>query len=113
MYRICKKFEFSAGHALRTLPEDNPCYHNHGHNYLIELELEAEDGTLDDHGFIIDARELDCFKRWLDAEYDHQMIYISAELLARECFNKAHSMGFPVSAVRVHETPKFWAEYRR
>ena len=43
MYRISKEFHFSASHQLIGLPEDHQCARLHGHNYIVVVELTAED----------------------------------------------------------------------
>ena len=57
MYRIAKRFGFSASHVLHGLGDDHPCSRMHGHNYEIEVIAEADD--LDGRGFVVDFRELD------------------------------------------------------
>lgn len=117
MYRIAKQFNFSASHQLLGLPEGHPCARLHGHNYLVELELTAE--SLNRHGFVRDYRELDAFKRYLDAEIDHRHLNevfgtdaVTAEFLARTFFDWCRARWPETAAVRVSETPRTWAEYR-
>ena len=43
MYRITKEFHFSASHQLFGLREGHPCARLHGHNYVVVVELAAED----------------------------------------------------------------------
>jgi 6-pyruvoyltetrahydropterin/6-carboxytetrahydropterin synthase len=114
-YTICKRFDFSASHRLDTLPEEHPCYRLHGHNYAVELELQAL--KLDEHGFVHDYRALDAFKRWLDTEVDHRHLNdlfpcTSAEYLAQTFFEKWVKLIPYLHAVRVSETPKTWATYQ-
>lgn len=119
MLTIQKEFGFSASHILGNLPEDHPCSRMHGHNYVVVLELRAGDDELNAAGFVRDYRELDKFKHWVDETVDHRHlnevlgnINPSAEHLARWIFLRWQSDFPELSAVRVSETPKTWAEYR-
>lgn len=123
MFTISKRFEFSASHQLNGLPADHPCSRLHGHNYAVEIELE---GTLDVVGFVVDYRELDVVKRWIDDTLDHRHLNDvvafnpTAELLAHHVWTLCVSdlllliegSNWRVAAVRVFETPKTCAEYR-
>ncbi len=117
MYRITKEFHFSASHQLCHLPEDHPCARLHGHNYIVEVELSAK--TLDKNGFVVDYRDLAPLKRYIDDELDHRHLndvfghdMVTSERLAQDIYDWCHVRWDQVSAVRVSETPKTWAEYR-
>jgi 6-pyruvoyltetrahydropterin/6-carboxytetrahydropterin synthase len=117
MYRICKEYHFSASHQLLQLPDDHPCARLHGHNYIVEVELESE--TLDAHGFVRDYRELDALKAYIDEKLDHRHLNevlgddcVTAEQIARHFYDWCKKSWPEVSAVRVKETPKSCAEYR-
>lgn len=116
MYRITKRFAFSASHQLTHLPEGHQCARLHGHNYEVELELASED--LNPDQFVIDYGELSGFKRIMDEELDHRhlnsfMTHPTAELLACWLYNRAAALyGSLVTACRVMETPKTCAEFR-
>ena len=63
-YRICKTVEISAAHAL-DLPYDSPCNCPHGHNYIVEIEIEAS--RLNDVGMVADYTLLKAATHgWLD-----------------------------------------------
>jgi len=73
-------------------------------------------------GFIIDYRDLDAFKGWLDDTVDHRSlnevfpdINPTAELLARKFWDQALKYNpFPMTVslrVEVSETDKTWASY--
>lgn len=121
MYRVSKTFGFSASHVLHGLGDDHPCSRLHGHNY--EVEVLAEAASLDDRGFVVDLRELDGVKRWIDETLDHRHLndvmdeQPSAEAIARHVYEHCrealpvHVAG-RVVAVRVWETPRAWGEYR-
>ncbi|MBA8836763.1 6-carboxytetrahydropterin synthase QueD [Ochrobactrum sp. RH2CCR150] len=117
MFRITKEFHFSASHQLTGLPADHQCARLHGHNYIVEVELSAAD--LDGHGFVRDYHELAPFKRYIDDAFDHRHLndvlghgHTTAETLAKHFFDWCRARWPEISAVRVSETPKTWAEYR-
>ncbi|MGW7696240.1 6-pyruvoyl trahydropterin synthase family protein [Streptomyces asiaticus] len=116
--RITKRFEFSASHQLSGLAEDHQCGRLHGHNYVVELELSAAQKNLTPTGFVRDFGDLSSFKSWLDRTVDHRhlndIINVSptAENLAIWLYDQC-LRDFPeLTAVRISETPKTWAEYR-
>jgi 6-pyruvoyltetrahydropterin/6-carboxytetrahydropterin synthase len=117
MYRISKRFSFSASHQLGHLPEGHPCARLHGHNYEVEVEIQSP--CLDDRGFCqVDYGELRTFQNYLDSALDHRHlndvldVRTTAENLAKHLYGKAREVSPFVAAVRVSETPKTWAEYR-
>lgn len=124
MFTVTKEFAFSASHQLHGLPPGHQCGRLHGHNYVAEVELQAE--HLDPTGFVLDYGELAPFKMWLDGTYDHRhlndfLAQPTAEAMAEAMFHVAHKLltqlhgadhAWRVSAVRVRETPKTCAEYR-
>ncbi|MFD9733513.1 6-pyruvoyl tetrahydropterin synthase family protein [Umezawaea sp. NPDC059074] len=119
MLTIAKEFHFSASHQLAHLPADHQCARLHGHNYVIEIELRAHPDELTPAGFVRDYGELDDFKKWVDAELDHRHLNDrvaganpSAENIAMWVYREWSGRIPELSAVRVSETPKTWAEYR-
>ncbi|MEM6901922.1 MAG: 6-pyruvoyl tetrahydropterin synthase family protein [Pseudomonadota bacterium] len=117
MYRIWKEFHFSASHELHGLPEGHPCTRLHGHNYIVEVELQSE--TLTKAGFVRDYLELGDFKRYVDDHFDHRHLNdvvgdwgTSAESLAKHFYDWCKERWPETSAIRVRETPKSYAEYR-
>ena len=117
MYRVSKRFGFSASHVLHGLGDDHPCSRMHGHNYDVEVMAEAD--ALDERGFVVDFRDLDPVKVWIDATLDHRHLndvmegQPSAEAIARLVFEWCErELAFAVAAVRVWETPRAYAEYR-
>jgi 6-pyruvoyltetrahydropterin/6-carboxytetrahydropterin synthase len=120
-YRIAKRFSFSASHALTAVPEDHKCRRLHGHNYEVEVVCSAPD--LDERGMVVDYFELDPVKRLIDATVDHRHLNDvldgepTAERLAWWLFEALQKelpaeVASRLEAVRVHETPRTWAEYR-
>jgi 6-pyruvoyltetrahydropterin/6-carboxytetrahydropterin synthase len=121
MFTIAKRFSFSASHTLTEVPEDHKCRRLHGHNYEVEIVCAAPD--LDRRSMVADYFDLDPVKRFLDDTVDHRHLNDvldgepTAERLAWWLFEAAKTV-LPVEvagrvvAVRVHETPRTWAEYR-
>ncbi len=117
MYRIAKSYHFSASHILKGLPADHPCSRMHGHNYVVEVELQSP--TLDKNNFVRDYRELDELKNYIDETLDHRHLndvlgddFTTAECVAKFFYDWCKARWTEVSAVRVSETPRSWAEYR-
>ena len=117
MYIIYKEYHFSASHKLGYLPEDHPCHRLHGHNYVVEVELQSQE--LNQYGFVRDYRELDDLKIYIDENLDHRHLNdvlgdnnVTAEQLAKHIYDWCKSRWVEVCAVRVRETPKSCAEYR-
>lgn len=117
MFEIRKQFTFSAAHQLDHLPKDHPCSRIHGHNYVVEVVLQAP--TLNGDGFVVDYGDLAPLQRHIDQAFDHRCLnewfpgYPTAENLAQYFFAWCHAAWPQTVAVRVSETPKTWAEYRQ
>ena len=117
MFRISKEYHFSASHQLLHLAADHPCARLHGHNYIVEVELQSQ--TLNADGFVRDYRELDALKQYIDERFDHRHLneilgddHVTAELIAQHFYDWCKARWPEVVAVRVRETPKTMAEYR-
>lgn len=120
-YTIAKRFSFSASHALTAVPEGHKCRRTHGHNYEVELVCAADE--LDERAMVVDYFDLDPVQAFIDDTIDHRHLNDvvpgepTAERLARWLFESLGGTLPPevaarIVAVRVHETPKTWAEYR-
>ena len=133
MYQVTKEIHFCYGHRL--LDYNGKCMHPHGHNARVEIELST--ANLDSRGMVVDFGDLQAaIKTWIDREFDHKMILCrrhpwtkaladlgepyypidenpTAENIARLIYEYAASQGFPVSAVRLWETPTSFATYGR
>jgi 6-pyruvoyltetrahydropterin/6-carboxytetrahydropterin synthase len=117
MYKITKEYHFSASHILLGLPEGHPCARLHGHNYIVKVELSAE--QLNAYGFVVDYRDLDALKKYIDEDIDHRHLndvlgdnHVTSENLAKHFYEWCKARWPEVSAVYISETPKTWAEYR-
>lgn len=128
MFRINKKFAFSASHELHGLRENHPCGRLHGHNYEVEVSLVGDGIT--PVGWIMDFGDLDFVKQLIDKTLDHRhlndvmadenptsenlarwlYLYINGQLMDTPGFGDLEE-GFILERVRVGETPKTFAEY--
>lgn len=120
-FTIAKRFAFSASHALTAVPEGHKCRRLHGHNY--EVEVICASAELDERAMVVDYFDLDPVKRFIDETLDHRHLNDvvpgepTAERLAWWIFESLEGVLDPavrsrLVAIRVHETPKTWAEYR-
>ena len=133
MFRVTREIHFCYGHRL--LNYDGKCRYLHGHNGTVEIELTSE--RLDARGMVRDFGEIkQTIQSWIDQELDHKMLLCrkdpvipvlqrmnepmflmdenpTAEAIAELIFTYAASQGFPVSSVRLWETDRSVATYRR
>lgn len=131
MFTVTKEIHFCYGHRLMNY--NGLCRHPHGHNGRAEFEMSAD--RLDDRGMVTDFTDIKtAMKDWIDREIDHKMllrrddpavevfrkmgepVFVlaenpTAESIAKLFFEKAKSLGFPVSRVRVWETETSFATY--
>lgn len=117
MYTITKEFSFSAMHVLTGLREGHPCGREHGHNYVIKVELKKE--SLNEDSFVQDYNDLKPIKDYIDNVLDHRNLnniipgQPSAENIAKFLYWK-FKPEFPLlNAVEVSETPKTNCRYER
>lgn len=116
MYKISKKFSFSAAHSLLGLAEEHPCSRLHGHNYVVTVHLKSD--KLNPQGFVRDYNELSFVKEYIDNKLDHRNLNdilaplnSSAENIAKFLFDAFKSHLPELYAVEVSETPKTSAIY--
>lgn len=131
-YQVTKTIEFSYGHRL--LNHNGKCRYLHGHNGMLEIDVEAE--TLDEMGMVIDFTEVnEVVKTWVNENLDHRMLlcnadptvkllqdageplYVmdenpTAENIAALVWHAANQAGLRVSEVRLWETATSRASYR-
>ncbi len=132
MYLVTKRIDFCYGHRL--LDYDGNCKFPHGHNAVVEIDVQAE--ALDHRNMVVDFSDIKkVVKAWIDRELDHKMILRrddpltavlrsmgepvfeldsnpTAERIARLIYDTSRELGVAVVAVRVWETPTSVAEYR-
>lgn len=122
-YTVSKQFEFSAAHSLPTLPIGHPCRRQHGHNYRVEVAVQAS--GLDDHGMVVDFGEIDVISDEVRRLFDHRDLNMAmtgpttAENVAAEIMGMAerhieaiaelYPFLIEVKYVQVWETPKAYA----
>ena len=133
MYKVTKELHFCYGHRLMDYP--GKCRVPHGHNGKVAIELASE--ALDPRGMVVDFSDLKrVIQGWIDANLDHRMLLRkddplakwlqemgepcflmeqnpTAEAIAELIFQRAAAAGFPVTEVRLWETPDSFATYRR
>ena len=131
-YKVTKTVDFCYGHRL--LEYDGKCKHLHGHNGLLEMDIEAD--SLDSLGMVMDFTEVrDIVKSWVDDNLDHKMllrrddpvaplltdlgepVYLlddnpTAENIAVHIFQQARSRGLNIAEIRLWESPTSYATYR-
>ena len=128
--RISRREGFNAAHQLRdpALSDDEnrrlygKCVNLHGHNYILEVVVT---GTVDPAtGYLIDLKQLsDLMNERIIKEVDHHNLNTDVAWLADRiptaenlalAFWERLMPGLPpgsLSAVRLYETEKNWAEY--
>lgn len=116
MHKIAKRFSFSASHEIGGLAADHPCARLHGHNYEVEVVLQAP--ALDTVGFVRDFRELSALREFINATLDHRHLNdvlghdrTTTEVIAQWLYEWCKTRWPEVTAVRVSESPSSWAEY--
>ena len=132
MYKVIKKLDFCYAHRL--IHYQGKCAHLHGHNALIEIEIQSP--HLDDRDLLIDFNEIKSIaKKWIEEALDHKTILHqadplaqtlqdfgeplflmkenpSAEALAKLILETLREKGLPVSQVHFWETPSSCAVYQ-
>lgn len=116
MYIISKEFHFSSSHILTGLKPGHPCERLHGHNYVVVFYFKSEE--LNEVGFVIDYRDLDPIKQYLDDVFDHRHLNDvlpglnpTAENIARFLYTEFKPQFVQLFKVEVSETPKTKAFY--
>ena len=131
MFKVTKRVEFCYGHRL--LQYEGKCRHLHGHNGVVEVDLQAD--MLDARGMVADFTDVKhALKAWIDETLDHRMLLRkddplasmleqqgepsflmdenpTAENIAKLIYRHAQTQGLPVLNVRVWETPTSCASY--
>lgn len=132
MYAVTRQIDFCYGHRL--LDYEGKCRYLHGHNGRAVITIASP--SLDRRGMVMDFSEIkDVVSTWIDETLDHRMIlnrhdpavpYLeklgeplhlvdvnpTAENIARLIFDFAASQKFPITEVKLWETPRCYATYR-
>lgn len=78
MFTISKKIEICGGHHL-DLPYDSKCKRDHGHNWIIEVEVSCK--TLTKSGMVVDFTCLkEAMERVIEEPLDHRNLNEVEEL---------------------------------
>jgi 6-pyruvoyltetrahydropterin/6-carboxytetrahydropterin synthase len=112
---ISKEFHFSASHILHGLEPGHPCGRMHGHNYVLRIVLAGEP---DQRGFVVDYRELEPVKQYVDGCLDHRHLndafacQPSVENMSRSIYERFKPCFPQLIAVEMSETPKTLCRYQ-
>jgi 6-pyruvoyltetrahydropterin/6-carboxytetrahydropterin synthase len=71
---ITKSYEFCSAHWLPHVPWEHKCHRIHGHNYRVEITVQAFGGALFDNGFVTDFWDLDAIVQPLINKVDHRTL---------------------------------------
>ena len=131
MYRVSREIDFCYGHRL--LNYEGKCRYLHGHNGRAIITIESD--HLDSRGMVLDFGDIkQRVSAWIDEHLDHRMLlcqddpvvphlrelgepmYLlntnpTAENIARLIYEYVLGQQFPVTEVRLWETPKCYATY--
>lgn len=120
MYKATKRLEISASHKLQ-LPYESKCQNLHGHNWLVDIEITANELT--DYGMVLDFVHI---KNLIHSKLDHQNLneilqvnptaeniakWIASEINLYLDLNESDRTVY-VSKVRVQESEGNIAEWR-
>ena len=108
-YQISKIFNFSASHILNGLHANHPCCRLHGHNYAVRFWFGSD--KLNETGFVIDYKELDEIKEYINNSLDHRHLNDifdfnpTSENIAKFLFDIFKQKYYQLIRVEVSETP--------
>lgn len=132
IYRVTREIDFCYGHRL--LNYGGKCKNLHGHNGRAVITIEAD--RLDHRGMVLDFGDIKTdVSGWIDAHLDHRMILNredpvvplleklgepmhlidgnpTAENIARLIYEFAVGHGYPVTQVKLWETPRCYATFQ-
>jgi 6-pyruvoyltetrahydropterin/6-carboxytetrahydropterin synthase len=113
--------DFAAAHFLRDYAGN--CANLHGHNWQIEVSIEAKE--LDKVGMAIDFKTIKLTTKTVIDKLDHKLLNDikpfdtlnpTAENIAKYCYqeiaNKMNTPSVKVSLVTIWETPRACASYK-
>lgn len=116
--KIAATFGFEAAHRLPKLPDGHKCKNLHGHNYKLEVSVEAK--KLDERGFVMDYAELEAIVNPLVATVDHKYLNEirglenpTSEIMVMWFMDriKPYLPSGLVATIRIYETPRYWVEF--
>jgi len=118
IFSVTRRYAFEAAHWLPLVADGHKCKRVHGHNYEIEVTVDAY--ALRPDGFIIDFWDLDKIVDPIVERVDHRTLNEiaglgnpTAELISKWFFDaiKPHIIGGALRRVRCFETKNCWADY--
>lgn len=117
--RICKTFEWAYGHKLKHLMYPSKCSNQHGHNAIVEIEVE---GPVQENGMVIDFSILKAYVE--QVSFDH--LYLNRDIpafkrknptaenivlyLKKELDKEFEGKTIKIRRIRVWETSESYAE---
>lgn len=117
---VCKQYEFSAAHDLPLVPENHRCRNLHGHNYVVEVEVNA---SVLINGMVMDFFGLDQIMEEIIKTIDHRYLNHIIGLenptaenisiwIGKKVENRLRFLlnNVNLTRLRVYETPTCWAE---
>jgi 6-pyruvoyltetrahydropterin/6-carboxytetrahydropterin synthase len=132
MFEVTREISFCYGHRL--LNYEGKCKYLHGHNGVAQITVAGN--RLDERGMVMDFSDIKkVMLKWIDDNYDHRLLLHkddplvpilleqgelisivdlnpTAENIAKWIFEFAKSQSFPISEVKLWETPSCYAVYR-
>lgn len=115
MWKIGIEYQFESGHFLTGLRSDHKCARQHGHNYILIVELESD--ALDDAGFVRDYFDIRPIKEYIDAHWDHRLLNDvvdfspTVENLSKFLYEKFRDEFPELSSITIKETPSTYCTY--
>jgi len=113
--------DFASAHFLRDYPGN--CANLHGHNWQIEVSVEAEE--LDESGMVIDFKTIKSKTKEVISKLDHKLlndikpfdkINPTAENIAKYCYQQIskqiNTNNIKISLITIWETPRACASYK-
>lgn len=133
MYTVTTRSEFDAAHFLAGY--DGKCRNIHGHRWEVVVRVSKD--SLEEHGMVVDFKDLKKDLRDMTEYFDHSLIMErdtlkpttmaalreedfrivemdfrpTAENLAKYFYGEMKRKGYAVSSALVYETPTNCAEY--
>lgn len=71
---ITKRYSFCSAHWLPEVPEEHKCHRIHGHNYEVEITIQAFGGAVFENGFVADFWDLDAVVQPIVEQVDHRTL---------------------------------------
>lgn len=109
MHSITRRFEWDAAH--RVMGHEGKCRNLHGHRYVAEVTVVADDGQLDELARVIDFSKLkEVLGGWIDENWDHNAIFRNEDPLI-EAIDRATDAVKLVYVMESNPTAEAMAEH--